>query len=74
MNLPYDSLREAVLLELNRAIRIRRARGASFEALRKDFGLSKQALDLVRARYRGASPKRVVRARLRSRSRSRLSG
>ena len=44
MSLPYDPLREAILLELNRAIGIRRAQGASLEALSTEYGLSKDVL------------------------------
>lgn len=47
MNLPFDPLREAILLQLDRAISARRAQGASFEALGREFGLSKEALQLV---------------------------
>lgn len=47
MNLPNDRLREAILLELDRAIWTRRAQGASFEALRREYGLSREALHLI---------------------------
>ena len=50
MNLPDDRLREAILLELNRAIWTRRAQGASFEALRREYGLSNEALHLIAER------------------------
>ncbi len=46
-NLPYDPLREAILLELNRAIGIRRAQGASLEALSTEYGLSKDVLQRI---------------------------
>jgi hypothetical protein len=71
MKLPHDSLREAILLELTKAISIRRAQGTSFEALRRDFGLSKRGLDLVRMRYL-VSSKRITSAGRRTRSNSRL--
>ena len=44
MILPYDPLREAILLELNWAICARRARGVSFDALEREYGLSKEVL------------------------------
>ena len=44
MILPYDLLREAILLELNWAICARRARGVSFDALEREYGLSKEVL------------------------------
>lgn len=47
MQLPYDPLREAILLELNRAIGIRRAQGASLEALSTEYGLSKDVLQRI---------------------------
>ncbi|WP_194474421.1 hypothetical protein [Bradyrhizobium sp. CCBAU 51753] len=47
MYLPYDPLREAILLELNRAIGIRRAQGASLEALSMEYGLSKDVLQRI---------------------------
>ncbi len=50
MNLPDDRLREAILLELDRAIWTRRAQGASFEALRREYGLSREALHLIAER------------------------
>ena len=36
MILPYDPLRDAILLELNWAICARRARGISFDALERN--------------------------------------
>ena len=50
MNLPNDRLREAILLELDRAIWTRRAQGASFETLRREYGLSREALHLIAER------------------------
>jgi len=47
MILPYDSLREAILLELNWAICACRARGGSFDALEREYGLSKEVLCLI---------------------------
>jgi hypothetical protein len=47
MILPYDPLREAILLELSWAICARRAQGVSFDALGREYGLSKEALHLV---------------------------
>jgi len=72
MTLPFDPLREAILLQLNRAINIRRAQGASFEAVGREFGLSKKALDLIAGRDDGSTEQRVARARPRSRYKSGL--
>ena len=47
MNLPNDRLREAILQELNRAIWTRYAQGASFEAVMREYGLSKESLYLI---------------------------
>ena len=47
MILPYDPLREAILLELNWGICARRAQGVSFDALERDYGLSKEVLYLI---------------------------
>jgi hypothetical protein len=47
MILRYDPLREAILLELNWAICARRARGVSFDALEREYGLSKEVLYLI---------------------------
>jgi hypothetical protein len=47
MILPHDPLREAILLELNWAICARRARGVSFDALEREYGLSKEVLYLI---------------------------
>jgi hypothetical protein len=38
MMLPYDPLREAILLELNRAICARRAQGISLDAFELEYG------------------------------------
>lgn len=72
MNLPLDPLRKAILLQLDRAICIRLAQGASLEALGRELGLSKEALHLMAGRDHGHAEKRVARARTRSRPRSRL--
>ena len=64
MNFPSDPLREAILLELNRAISVRRAQGVSFDALELEYGLSEEAMQLILRRDRRLE-KRVVRARLR---------
>jgi hypothetical protein len=62
MILPYDPLREAILLELDRAICARRAQGVSFDALELEYGLSGEALQLILSRHdenqeaRGQSP------------------
>ena len=50
MILPYDPLREAILLELNWGICARRARGVSFDALEREYGLSKEVLYLIGTR------------------------
>ena len=47
MILPYDSLRDAILQELSWAISTRRAQGASFDALEREYGLSKETLHLI---------------------------
>ncbi len=47
MDLTDDPLRGAILLELSRAICIRRAQGASLEALGQEYGLSTEALHLI---------------------------
>jgi len=47
MALPYDPLREAILLELNRAICAGLALGISLDALRQEYGLSKETLHLI---------------------------
>lgn len=65
MNFPSDPLREAILMELNRAISVRRAQGVSFDALELDYGLSEEAMQLVLRRRDRRLEKRVVRARLR---------
>jgi hypothetical protein len=50
MNLPFDPLRKEILLQLERAISMRRAQGNSFEALGREFGLSREALRLIAER------------------------
>jgi hypothetical protein len=47
MILPYDSLRAAILQELSWAISTRRAQGATFDALEREYGLSKETLHLI---------------------------
>ena len=74
MYVPYDPLREAILLELNKAISTRRAQGASFEALGKEYGLSRKAVHLLAGCNDRMPEKPVAKARLRSRSKSRLFG
>jgi len=74
MYLPYDPLREEILLELSKAISTCRAQGASVEVLGRDYGLSREALDLIAAGPVDRTPeKHVAAAGLRNRSRSRLS-
>jgi hypothetical protein len=46
MILPYDPVREAIVLELNQAICARRAQGVSWEAIGLEYGLSKETLQL----------------------------
>jgi hypothetical protein len=60
MNLPTDPLREAILLELNRAIWTLRAQGASFEAVRQEYGLSKEALHLIAERDGRQGPRKCA--------------
>jgi hypothetical protein len=72
MNLPFDPLREAILLQLNRAISIRRAQGASFEALEQEFGLPEETLRRITGHDDGIPEQPIGRPRSRSRSRSRL--
>ena len=50
MDLPFDPLRKEILLQLEQAISIRRAQGNSFEALGREFGLSREALHLIAGR------------------------
>jgi lambda repressor-like predicted transcriptional regulator len=64
MILPYDPLREAILLELNQAICARRAQGVSFDALRLEYGLSEEAMQLILRRNDRSLEKRVAKARL----------
>jgi hypothetical protein len=47
MILPYDPVREAIVLELNQAICVRRAQGASWDAIGLEYGLSKETVQLV---------------------------
>jgi hypothetical protein len=67
MMLPYDPLREGILLELNRAICACRAQGISFDVLGLEFGLSKEAVQLIVRRRDRSLEKRVRRATLRRR-------
>jgi hypothetical protein len=62
MILAYDALREAILLELNRAICARRAQGVSFGALELEYGLSEEAMQLILRRYDRSLKKRVAGA------------
>jgi hypothetical protein len=66
MILPYDPLREAILLELNQAISNRRAQGVSFDALELEYGLSEEAMQVILRHDRNLE-QRVARARLRHR-------
>jgi hypothetical protein len=72
MILPYDPLREAILLELNRAICARRAQGVPFNALELEYGLSEEAMQLILRRRDRNLEKRVARARLRRRPNARV--
>jgi hypothetical protein len=72
MILPYDPLREAILLELNQAIFARRAQGVAFDALGLEYGLSKEAVLLIVRRNDRNSEKRVAKARLRHRPKARV--
>jgi hypothetical protein len=74
MNLPFDPLREAILLQLTRAISTRRAQGASFEALAREFGLSRGALQVLAGCDDQAPERRVATARRRGRPNSQLLG
>jgi uncharacterized protein (DUF433 family) len=47
MVLPYDPVREAIVLELNQAICARRAQGASWEAIALEYGLSEETVQLA---------------------------
>ena len=71
MYLPYDPLREAILQELNRAISTRRAQGASFESLGREYGLSTEAVHLIAQRDDWKPEKRIAKARLQNCSKSR---
>ena len=72
MILPYDPLREAILLELNRAIGVRRAQGVSFGMLELEYGLSEETMQTILKRHDWTLEKRVTRGRLRQRARERL--
>jgi len=72
MILPYDPLREAILLELNQAICARRAQGVSFDALGLEYSLSKEAVHLIVRRNDRNMEKRVAKARLRHRPKARV--
>jgi lambda repressor-like predicted transcriptional regulator len=72
MILPYDPLREAILLELNRAICARRAQGVSFDALEQEYGLSEEAMRLILRRNDRSLEKRVAKARLSHRPKARV--
>jgi hypothetical protein len=72
MILPYDPLREAILLELDRAICTRRAQGVSCEALGLEYGLPEDAMQLILRRHDQSLEKRVARARLRRRPKARV--
>jgi len=74
MNEPFDPLRDEILLQLNRAICTRRARGASFEALGQEFGLSMEALHRIAGCDDQARERCVATARRRIRLNSRLLG
>lgn len=47
MTLPYDPVREAIVLELNQAICTRRAQGVSWDAIGLEYGLSTETVHLV---------------------------
>ena len=72
MILPYDPLREAILLELNRAIGVRRAQGVSFGVLELEYGLSEETMQTILRRQDWSLEKRVARARLRQRPKERV--
>jgi hypothetical protein len=72
MILPYDPLREAILLELNQAICARRAQGVAFEALGLEYGLSKEAVHLVVSRNDRSLKKSVAKTRLPHRRKARV--
>jgi len=72
MILPYDPVREAILRELNQAIRARRAQGVSFDALELEYGLSKQAMHLILRRNDRSLETRVASARPRHRHKARM--
>jgi hypothetical protein len=72
MILPYDPLREAILLELDRAICALRAQGVSFDALELEYGLSEDAMQLILRRHDRSLEKRVAGVRLRHRAKARV--
>jgi hypothetical protein len=72
MILADDPLREAILLELNQAIRARRAQGVSFDVLRLQYGLSEEAMHLILSCNDRNLATRVAKARLRRRPKARL--
>jgi hypothetical protein len=72
MILADDPLREAILLELNQAIRARRAQGASLDVLRLQYGLSEEAMHRILSRNDRNWATRVAKARLRRRPKARL--
>jgi hypothetical protein len=67
MMLPYDPLREAILMELNRGICALRAQRVSFDALELEYGLSKEAVQSIVRRKDRSLEKPVRRARSRHR-------
>ena len=71
MILPYDPLREAILLEFDRAICARRAQGVSFDALELEYGLSEEAMQLILRRHDRNVEKHAPSSRLRHRPKAR---
>ena len=72
MILPYDPLREAILMELNRVICARRAQGVSFEAVGLEYGLSGETMRLILRRNDRNLEKRMTKARLRHRPKAQV--
>ena len=72
MILPYDPLREAILLELSRAIGVRRAQGVSFSVLELEYGLSEETMQTILGHHDWSLEERVARAGLRQRPKERL--
>jgi hypothetical protein len=72
MILPYDPLREAILLEFDQAICALRAQGVSFDSLGLEYGLSKEAVHLIARRNDRSLEKRVAKARLPHRRKARV--